>query len=71
MVVSENLSTSEPDDNDSSSADDDMTFDLDSEGVPEQVEEFLSHACRILGLTALNYLLQYVNWLVWEVCCVN
>ena len=28
-------------------------------------------ACRILGLTALNSLLQYVNWLVWEVCSVN
>ena len=27
--------------------------------------------CRILGLTALNSLLQYVNWLVWEVCSVN
>ena len=23
--------------------------------------------CRILGLTALNSLLQYVNWLVWEI----
>ena len=29
------------------------------------------HFCRILGLTALNSLLQYVNWLVWEVCSVN
>ena len=27
--------------------------------------------CRILGLTALNSLLQYVNWLVWEVWSVN
>ena len=27
--------------------------------------------CRILGLTALNSLLQYVNWLAWEVCSVN
>ena len=27
--------------------------------------------CRILGHTALNSLLQYVNWLVWEVCSVN
>ena len=27
--------------------------------------------CRTLGLTALNSLLQYVNWLVWEVCSVN
>ena len=32
----------EPDDNDSSSADDDMRFDLVSEGVQEQVEEFFS-----------------------------
>ena len=23
------------------------------------------------GLTTLNSLLQYVNWLVWEVCSVN
>ena len=38
------ISDSEPDDNDSSSADGDMTFDLDSEGVQEQVEEFFSHA---------------------------
>ena len=30
-----------------------------------------THPCRILGLTALNSLLQYVNWLVWEVCSVN
>ena len=30
-----------------------------------------SNSCRILGLTALNSLLQYVNWLVWEVCSVN
>ena len=29
------------------------------------------YTCRILGLTALNSLLQYVNWLVWEVCSVN
>ena len=28
-------------------------------------------SCRIFGLTALNSLLQYVNWLVWEVCSVN
>ena len=28
-------------------------------------------ACRILGLTAFNSLLQFVNWLVWEVCSVN
>ena len=27
--------------------------------------------CSILGLTTLNSLLQYVNWLVWEVCSVN
>ena len=27
--------------------------------------------CRISGLTALNSLLQYINWLVWEVFSVN
>ena len=26
---------------------------------------------EFLGLTTLNSLLQYVNWLVWEVCSVN
>ena len=36
-----------------------------------QLLEHLENACRILGLTALNSLLQYVNWLVWEVCSVN
>ena len=34
----------------------------------KQAKHFI---CRILGLTALNSLLQYVNWLVWEVCSVN
>ena len=28
----------------------------------------VSPDCRILGLTTLNSLLQYINWLVWEVC---
>ena len=37
------ISDSEPDNDDSSYADDDMTLDLDSEGVQEQVEEFLTH----------------------------
>ena len=53
-LVSQYISDSKPDDNDSSSADDDMTFDLDSEGVQEQVEEFLSHvtnASRPHGVT--------------------
>ena len=27
--------------------------------------------CRILGLTTFNSLLQYVNWLVWEIGSVN
>ena len=31
----------------------------------------LELCCRILGLTTLNSLLQYVNWLVWEVCSVT
>ena len=31
----------------------------------------LNTPCRILGLTALNSLLQYVNWLAWDVCSVN
>ena len=34
-------------------------------------EMALSMNCRILGLTTLSSLLQYVNWLVWEVCSVN
>ena len=27
--------------------------------------------CRIFGAYHLEFLLQYVNWLVWEVCSVN
>ena len=27
--------------------------------------------CRNLRLTTFNSLLQYINWLVWEVCSVN
>ena len=54
---------------------------------PSKVDEMMSHAphgedtffpadnvtvcCRIFGITAFNSLLQYVNWLVWEVCSVN
>ena len=41
-------------------------------------EEFATHMttsskgnCRILGLTTLDSLLPYINWLVWEVCSVN
>ena len=44
----------EPDDNDLSSEDDDMMFDLDSKGAQEQVEEFFSHstnASRPCGVT--------------------
>ena len=43
-LVSRYISDSEPDDDDASSADDYMMFDLDSEGVEEQVEEFFTHA---------------------------
>ena len=35
------------------------------------VAQKLKCFCRILGLTAFNSLLQYINWLVWEVCSVN
>ena len=38
--------------------------------VPPALPAF-ALGCRILGLTALNSLLQYVNWLVWEDCSVN
>ena len=34
---------------------------------PPNVPRDRSSTCRILGLTALNSLLQNVNWLVWEV----
>ena len=45
----------------------------DPSGDPEEIlsSEGSEDACRILGLTAFNSLLQYVNWLVWEVCSVN
>ena len=36
-----------------------------------QPNDTLMGCRRILGLTALNSLLQYANWLVWEVCSVN
>ena len=42
-LASQYISSSEPDEDDSSFEDDDMMLDLDSEGVQEQVEEFLSH----------------------------
>ena len=45
--MSQYISVSEPADDNSSSADDDMMFDLDSKGVQEQVEEFLSHATNV------------------------
>ena len=35
--------------------------------VSHQFDSNGTHSCRILGLTALNSLLQYVNWLVWEI----
>ena len=34
-------------------------------------EDPQSIPCRIMGFTAFNSLLQYVKWLVWEVCSVN
>ena len=52
--MSRYISDSEPDDNDASSADDNMTFELDSKGVQEQVEEIFSHvtnASRPHGVT--------------------
>ena len=44
---------------------------LSTDQLRMQEEAMVDMACRILGLTALNSLLQYVNWLVWEVCSVN
>ena len=44
---------------------------IDSEIQGENHGGTLDLLCRILGLTTLNSLLQYVNWLVWEVCSVN
>ena len=43
ILMSQYISDSESDDDDSSYADDDMTLDLDSEGFQEQVEDFFSH----------------------------
>ena len=36
-----------------------------------KAQEYLLENCRILRLTTFNSLLQYINWLVWEVCSVN
>ena len=41
----------------------------DHEGDAQLILDLLH--CRILGLTTLNSLLQYVNWVFWEVCSVN
>ena len=37
----------------------------------EYMQTLAFNFCRILRLTTLNSLLQYVNWLVWEICSVN
>ena len=42
-----------------------------SASSPSHHEPYKHQVCRILGLTTLNSLLQYVNWLVVEVCSVN
>ena len=39
--------------------------------IPFNIFNGLTRIYRILGLTTFNSLLQYVNWLVWEVCSVN
>ena len=44
---------------------------LTPSSVTHQPSMMVVPCCRILGLTALNSLLQYVNWLVWEVYSVN
>ena len=49
---------------------DNEEVDLDKFEMME-TSAFCKKICRILGLTTLNSLLQYVNWLVWEVCSVN
>ena len=41
------------------------------ERLRAKVTRKVVEVCRILGLTTLNSLLQYVNWLIWEVCSVN
>ena len=46
-------------------------FTYPEEWDPSVLDHEYSADCRILGLTALNSLLQYVNGLVWEVCSVN
>ena len=44
---------------------------VDNDNMPAVANIPQQSTCRILGLTAFNSLLQYVNWLVWEVCSVN
>ena len=49
-----------------------LAFEVPSELQQTSVLHHLrGRGCRILMLTALNSLLQYVNWLVWEVWSVN
>ena len=45
--------------------------ELDDKKTELQAIAHTIHNCRILGLTTFNSLLQYVNWLVWEICSVN
>ena len=45
--------------------------DLEVKASDVQNAYLTTPCCRILGLTTLNSLLQYVNWLLWEVCSVN
>ena len=47
-----------------------MDTDSDEDKIVKYNMALLAN-CTILGLTTLNSHLQYVNWLVWEVCSVN
>ena len=42
-----------------------------NEGQQDETKQESSSSCRLLGLTAFNSLLQYLNWLVWEISSVN
>ena len=48
-----------------------VTDGIDSCRVGFLPKHCVHYCCRILGLTTFNSLLQYVYWLVWEVCSVN
>ena len=67
----EMTSETEETDDDSEPNNENVNNYLDSANMATNLESAMKLACRILGFTTFNSLLQYVNRLVWEICSVN